>query len=170
MNGYKDIPGYEGLYAVNRSGDIWSYYAGRNIKANRSYRGYYSVGLRKKGLRKWFMLHRLIGQAFLENPDSKRYINHKDFNKANNTVDNIEWVTASENMMHAQRHGRVNTKEQQEKIRDSCGFLTMAQARVIRFLYKTGRYTQGAVGNLFGVSEDVVYHVLKNNTYREYGG
>ncbi len=104
---------------------------------------------------------------FIPNPNNKPDINHIDCNKKNNFVGNLEWVTPSENMRHAQAHGLVNTKEQQERVQKSCGYLTMEQADTIRKLYKSGGYTQKSVGALFGVSEDVVYWILKGVTYKE---
>ena len=170
MLGYKDIPNYEGLYAVNDYGMVWSYRSNRHLVSKLTPSGYHNIGLRVKGDRKWFLIHRLVGSLFVDNPENKQYINHKDCNKINNKADNLEWVTASENMKHAQRHGLVNTKEQQERIRSACGYLTMGQAEEIRSLHKAKSLTQQKLGDMYGVSCDVVYHILKGNTYCELGG
>lgn len=168
MYGYVDITGYEGLYAINRQGEIWSYYANKILSQKHTYRGYYCVGLRKKGIaRKFCLVHRLVANTFIPNPENKPDVNHIDCNKLNNYVENLEWCTASENMQHAKANRLVNTPEQQNKIRESCGYLTIEQANEIRRLYETKKYTQKSVGALFGVSDSVVYWILKNKTYRE---
>lgn len=62
---------------------------------------YLIVSIKEKGKTKTHLLHRLIAMAFIENPLNKPQVNHIDGNKLNNSVDNLEWVTAKENMLHA---------------------------------------------------------------------
>ena len=112
MELWKDIPGYEGLYQVSNLGRIRSLYNykrdGDNILKPRIKRGYYTVGLRKDGVRKWHLLHRLVAGAFILNPDNKPQVNHKDENKLNNCADNLEWCTASYNNNYGTRQERVS--------------------------------------------------------------
>lgn len=114
---WKDVPNYEGLYQVSSFGGIKSLdrLDGRNHRIKGvvmspaiGHHGYYGVRLFKQGKGKSFMLHRLIASAFLgEEPNLD--VNHKDGNKTNNTIDNLEWCTRSENLNHAYkclgRHG-----------------------------------------------------------------
>ena len=67
--------------------------------------GYSIVDLYKNGNRSTKRVHRLVGEAFVPNPDNKPDINHKDGNKHNNSFDNLEWATKSENMIHAYQTG-----------------------------------------------------------------
>lgn len=66
---------------------------------------YLHVDLYDRGSRTTKRIHRLVAEAFVPNPDNKPDVNHKDGNKHNNSVDNLEWVTKSENMIHAYRTG-----------------------------------------------------------------
>lgn len=115
---YRDIQGYEGHYQISNLGNIKS--LKRLIKrcnSNKSYfikerilkqsisNGYYAITLNKNNKQKRFCIHRLVALAFLENPKNKEEVNHKDGNKLNNCVDNLEWCTKSENTLHAYKIG-----------------------------------------------------------------
>ena len=110
MEEWKSIPGYEGLYEVSSYGRVRS--LDRYVKVkNKSYRlqkgkvlspginsyGYLQVFLCCNGKYKIITVHRLIAQAFLPNPDNLPMINHKDEDKTNNNVDNLEWCTQQYN-------------------------------------------------------------------------
>jgi len=106
---WKDIPGYEGLYRVSNIGRVWSVYHSRILSNKKAGRGYLSIQLCKKGVKRRFYIHRLVAGGFLPVPDKERCeINHKNLDKTNNCVSNLEWVTPSENFEHAYRNGRVD--------------------------------------------------------------
>lgn len=63
--------------------------------------GYLIIGLRKNCKRKNFYIHRLVADAFIENPKKLKYVNHIDYNKSNNNVSNLEWCTQKENVQHS---------------------------------------------------------------------
>jgi hypothetical protein len=126
MENWKDVQGYEGLYQVSNLGRVKSLshvnYLGRLrqecILGNRlSDRGYHTAVLYNNGKSKSFRVHRLVANAFIENPNNKPHVNHIDGVKSNNLVSNLEWVTISENQKHAFKTGlnKVNCK------RDSTG-------------------------------------------------
>lgn len=98
----KDIVSYEGLYAVNNVGEVFRLPSGSK-KQTLGKRGYFTVSLYKNGERKTATVHRLVAKAFVPNPQNKPFVNHKDGNKLNNHVDNLEWVTGAENKMHSFR-------------------------------------------------------------------
>ena len=87
---WKDIPGYENLYQVSNKGRIKSLYNykrnGTDILIPRLKKGYYTIGLRKSGKRKWIGIHRLVAMAFILNENNYKCVNHKDENKLNNNV------------------------------------------------------------------------------------
>ena len=97
----KDIPGFEGLYACDTKGQIWSYYTNKFLSPSKSKRGYLHIVLIKDKKRYDYRVHRLIAMTFLENPENKEQVNHIDGNKLNNYLSNLEWVTAEENIEHA---------------------------------------------------------------------
>lgn len=107
------IKGYEGFYEVSNFGKIRSldrlvdgrwgvtHRKGRILTGGLDKDGYRLFILSKNGLRKTHKLHRLIAVTFIENPYGYSQINHKDGNKQNNRVDNLEWVTPQKNIQHA---------------------------------------------------------------------
>lgn len=114
---WKDVAGYEGLYQVSNLGRVKNlkrkvpYAKGmrtipeRILQNHTNKYGYVYVRLYKDAKGKNIKLHRIVAQAFIENPENKRCVNHIDGNKENNRVENLEWVTHSENMQHASDNG-----------------------------------------------------------------
>lgn len=142
-NEFKDIPGYEGIYLINRNGVILSKY--RNGKKKQDYTikkhsrdgdGYHYVSLYNKKQKNCYV-HRLVMETFCPNPNPEIYtqVNHKDCNIDNNNIDNLEWVTSKENSYHAIVHGlwkssrcfeiiQYDFKTHEEKAR----YITVAEA------------------------------------------
>ncbi|HRZ18590.1 MAG TPA: NUMOD4 domain-containing protein [Methanofastidiosum sp.] len=115
---WKDIPSYEGMYQASSLGRIKSLerislcampnggIAHRRIKEKilKPYvikSGYQVVSLSKEGKIKDFLVHRLIAQTFISNPNNKIWINHKNGIKKDNMINNLEWCNPSENIIHA---------------------------------------------------------------------
>lgn len=106
---WKDIDGYKGLYQISNKGRVKSLYKGseRILKPCDDGHGYYHIILCNDGVSKTFKLHRLVAQAFIPNLENKPQVNHKDENKLNNCVDNLEWSTAKENSNFGTRNERM---------------------------------------------------------------
>ena len=107
-----DIKGYEGLYAIDRNGNIWSYPKrnGHGLRKGHwmklyEYRGYMYCRLCKDGKYKNCLVHRLVAQTFLKNPLGKLEVNHINGIKNDNNVENLEWATPSENCQHSYNVG-----------------------------------------------------------------
>lgn len=109
-----DIAGYEGLYAINDRGKVWSYRKNVFLKPFLA-RGYCKVRLYKDGESKQVLVHRLVAEAFLPNPQGLPQINHKDENKKNNCVDNLEWCDTKYNINYG-RHNENVAKSHCKKV------------------------------------------------------
>lgn len=107
MEVWKKIDGFD-KYEVSNIGNIRS--PRKLMKKSISHKGYFIIFLGSKKNKKTLQVHRLVAFAFLENTFNKPFINHKDGNKQNNHVDNLEWCTAKENTRHALNNGLIKTK------------------------------------------------------------
>ena len=120
---WKDIIGFEGLYQVSNHGRVKSlshevirsngniqHFKEKILHPGSMTSGYYFVGLTKNKICKNFAVHRLVTQAFIVNPNSLPDVNHKDGNKKNNNVSNLEWCSGSYNLQHAINIGLVKNQ------------------------------------------------------------
>ena len=109
---WKDIEGYEGKYEISNFGRIKSYAQKKNGKITEGYtdkKGYKTIFLYDKPQHgKWHKIHRLVASAFIDNPDNLLQVNHKDENKENNRVDNLEWCTNDYNNHYGTRSKRAS--------------------------------------------------------------
>lgn len=96
---WRNVKGYEGLYMVSSQGRVFSVASNRLLKITKG-EGYTHVNLTKNKEVKNCYLHRIVAEAFLPNPGNLPEVNHKDGDKSNDCVDNLEWCTASENALH----------------------------------------------------------------------
>lgn len=110
---WKDIPGYEGLYQISSFGRVKSLAKkGGNNKNQKEHfmnfiiNRYVYVSLCKNSKNKQVLVHKLVANAFIPNPDHLPFLNHIDYNKENNRVDNLEWCTAKENSQWSVEHNR----------------------------------------------------------------
>lgn len=112
MEEWREIEGYFGHYEVSNLGNVRStyfydnkgrYHKGRILKLKYDGQGYCEVGLCLDGIVKYYHVHRLVALAFIPNPENKPTVNHKDENKENNRVSNLEWMTMKENANYGTR-------------------------------------------------------------------
>ena len=102
----RDIIGYEGLYAITSCGRVWSYKRNKFL-APREKDGYLNVHLYKDGISKEFLVHRLVGLAYIDNPNNLPEINHKSEVKTENFVNNLEWCSSKYNNTYGTRIQRM---------------------------------------------------------------
>ena len=103
---WKDIEGYEGYYQVSNMGRVYSVKNKMLLKQHLK-QGYFECVLYKNGDRKYIQSHRLVAITFIPNPDGLPQVNHKDENKQNNCVSNLEWCTAEYNINYGSRTERA---------------------------------------------------------------
>ena len=161
---WRDVIGYEGIYQVSNMGRVRRVSGGpgarpgHTLNPNRDNNGYLLVNLCRNGRGTSLRIHSLVCQAFHGHPpDSSYEVNHKNGKRGDNRVSNLEWVTYSENLMHAYRV--LNRK----RIRVSK--LTSDQVRQIRELWATGDYTQTGLGKLFGISQATVWEIINRRIW-----
>ena len=109
----KDIAGYEGLYAIDTDGRVYSYKSKRYLKGGALIYGHKTVLLSKNGKAEMRLVHRLVAQAFIPNPNGLAVVHHIDGNPQNNSVTNLQWCTQKENVKHcidAGKFGKMNRK------------------------------------------------------------
>ena len=112
---WKDILGYEGLYQVSNFGRVKSLkrkwvIKDKILKPTKNRNGYIMIILCKKSMRKNILLHRLVAEAFLPNPHNLPQVNHKDEQKNNNVVTNLEWCDAKYNNCYGTKLNRYSLK------------------------------------------------------------
>lgn len=112
MEVWKDVAGYEGLYQVSNFGRVKSSYTDMVMKQTPNNTGYLVVNLTKNGKQKVRPVHRLVAASWLPLNAQKTFVNHRNGNKHDNRLDNLEWCTKSENAIHSlyklkNHHGAV---------------------------------------------------------------
>lgn len=143
-------------YYVTPSGDVYSTNRRRFIKLRPGVKpgGYEFVGIRTDTVR-YEMVHRLVAKAFLPNPRQLPAVNHRDGDKRNNHVGNLEWVSHAENSRHAKETGLMPADHPKRK-------LTHAQVREIRALQ--GKYKD--IAKVYGICAQNVCNIKRGKTYR----
>ena len=109
---WKDFPNYDGLYKISNLGNVKSFNTKTNHKQPINLKqtmdrknGYLTVSLCKDKVQKIYRVHRLVAEAFIPNPNNYPIINHKDGKKQNNNVNNLEWCTHQQNIIHSWENG-----------------------------------------------------------------
>jgi hypothetical protein len=135
----------------------------RELRGSQNSSGYIQLRLMGRKGSALYLLHRLVAEAFIPNPENKQQVNHKDSNRTNNHIENLEWVTPEENVQHALKSGRMKgnrgekngraklTEEQVEEIREQLG-------RGVR---------QVDIAERFGIGQAHVSRIARNVSWRK---
>ena len=116
---WKDVVGYEGLYKVSNRGNIYSVerkgangrkFGGMMLKPTHQSHGYLHIGLSKDGTYKKKLVHRLVLESFVPNPNGLPEVNHRDEDKKNNYVENLEWCDTRYNLNYGTARKRAAQK------------------------------------------------------------
>lgn len=170
MEKWKPVPDYEGLYEVSNLGRIRSvertvfrkdgttlHYKGKILHPYIGKKGYPVIGLSKNGRAKTYQLHRIVAKCFIPAEEEKDFINHKDGDKANCAAENLEWVTSSENVLHAYR---VLCRRPPRL--GACGTnFTPDEVRAIRNDDRSVK----VIADEYNTSRENIYNIKKRKTY-----
>lgn len=169
------IVGYEGHYEVSNLGRIRS--VERRVKTTNSgvattqlirkkifkpqpaRQGYHQVCLCRNNHRHSYSICRLVAKAFIPNPLNKPQVNHKNSNRKDNRAENLEWVTALENMRHASIQGNLVKGEKNNKSK-----LNTDKVRLIRIIYPLMTFKE--LGKIFGVDASNIGYIVKGITWK----
>ena len=150
---------YDYMYKISNTGLVRNKQTGLilacTIDKHRGYSSFICHGKRKK-------VHRLVAELFIPNPNNLPQVNHKDGNKTNNNVDNLEWCTSQENQIHARNHRLTPTGQ-------NCSFskLTQEQVDFIRSNFKQScpRYNTVQLAEMFNVDRTTISRIKNNNRW-----
>jgi DNA-binding transcriptional regulator YiaG len=168
---WKDISNYEGLYQVSSYGRIRSLdhidRLGRlkkscvlSLRGHSS--GYKLVNLYRNSKRRSYRIHRLVAQTFIPNHNNLPEVNHKDGNKSNNFIDNLEWVTSKENSDHKDKILGKCAKGEHHILSK----LNNKEVKRIRGLLKEGKLTQQQIAEIYNVSDVTISHIKTGKKYK----
>jgi hypothetical protein len=135
------------MASSRRKGNGWQTFPEVELRPRRIGAGYLAVNSKDKGVKKTLYLHRLVAESFLGKPIDSNEVNHKDGNKANNSVSNLEWTTHSKNLHHAISSG-LTTRH----------LLTPDDVRQIRELIDRN-VKRSEIARLFGVSPQAISRI-----------
>ena len=160
----KDVCGYEGLYKVDENGNVFSVRNNKLLKRMMFPSGYEYVHLcNGKGKTKLFRVHRLVAETFIPNPNNLPEVNHKDGDKLNNNVKNLEWCTNLENMRHSVETGLRNIKGEN----NPSAKLTIKDVINIRkeYIPKSKEFGTVALARKYGVTNVMIGKIIRNECW-----
>lgn len=181
---WKDVVGYEGLYMVsnlsrvkkvkrfsnvtrvNKDGRVISFNIPIKeaiLKQNINCKGYYTLQLTKNSFPKTVTTHRLVAKAFLPNPENKPAVNHIDGVKTNNNVENLEWVTLSENVRHAHANNLACVR-----VGSDNSFAKLSEEDIIniRKTYKEGGFTHKSLGEIYNTHSSNIGLIVNHKAWK----
>lgn len=162
---WRPIKRYEDFYHVSNYGRVKSFHKGkvRILKPQDNRNGYLFIGIAINSETKYCLIHRLVAQAFIPNPQGKPEVNHCDGHKLNNHVSNLEWCTASENRQHAYDTGLIPYGEM-------CPWAKLSNVDVKYIRDNPGGLTNRALAEIFGVTESAISQIQCGKYYKQAGG
>lgn len=165
INDFYEVSNFGRIRSKDRiivySNNSTHFHKGRVLKQMNHPAGYKFVSIRVKGISKSFFIHRVVGLTFINNIHNKPQINHKDGNKANNNLYNLEWCNPSENGIHAYKTGlskkQIGENASQSKLKNK-------DVINIKYLYNKG-ISQGKIAKRYNINQTSVHNIVKGKTW-----
>lgn len=171
---WKDIPNFIGIYQCSSFGRVKSLnrvifdkhgflrkVSEKLLKPNLRF-GYPTVSLSKPGALKRFFIHRLVAELFIPNPNNLPQVNHKDGSRDNYSIENLEWTTQQQNIIHAIKIGSFKIRHGEQV---GTSKLEESDVLKIRELYDGGNWTYKKLGKEFGVSSAQICIIIKRKAW-----
>lgn len=160
------IPGYP-MYTISNTGVVFSLNVARELQQTNNHSGYKCVNLTNEHGRKQLKVHRLVMQTFCPVDGMEHLqVNHKDGNKQNNRIDNLEWCSPLDNTRHAIKTG-LKPKMKQRGTNNYNSKLNWDDVKYIREHYNKETCNCAALGKRFGVHQTTIKFVVDNKTWQE---
>lgn len=161
----KDVTGFEGLYTIDESGNVYSVRNKRPIKPVLFPSGYEYVHLCKNGNSKIIRLHRLVAEHFIPNPHDYKQVNHINGVKTDNYASNLEWCNSYQNMKHAQETGLFKTAGED----NPSAKLKWKDVHAIRKEYVKGSKEHGthALAKKYNVTNVMISKIVRGECWKE---
>lgn len=162
---WKEIVAYNGMYSVSNTGLIRNNKTNKILKQTVIKTGYLTVTVKPNGRSskcKCFRVHREIAKAFIENPENKRTVNHKNGNKLDNNISNLEWNTYRENIIHAYDNNLIKFKTGYDS---PLSVLTPEFVDMIRkeYIPRDRKFGLRALGRKYGVPHNTLSNALAHD-------
>lgn len=150
-------------YFVTEEGNVFR--NEKQLKPSKDTGGYLGVNVSKNGIVKRFMIHRMVGECYLDNVNNLPEINHEDGNKSNNRYSNLKWTTSSDNKKHAYNNGLMMApKGEKSKVSK----LKNEDVIYIREKYKPRdkQYNKEKLSTMFNISQRTINDIISNKTWK----
>ena len=162
---WKPVVGFEQIYMVSTLGRLQRIRTGRFLSGSPDHNGYIQVGLTRDHKRHPRTLHRLVLESFVGLRPQGHEANHKDGQKRNNRLSNLEWVTHLENCHHAFTNGL--RKPYQGALGESNPHAKLTRREVQHIRASSGRITQNRLAQQYGVSQSAISAIVQRLTWRQ---
>jgi len=161
---WRYVHGYKGWYDISSFGRVMrvkkvtSTFNGKILNPGGS-TGYKNVSLYKNGKRKYALVHRLVMQSFVGQCPEGNVVNHKDGNKTNNKLDNLEYITPSENVLHAFAIGLRNNRGESQYLSK------LTEDDVCEIRERLDKETQKSIADSFNVNKSTIGNIARGKTW-----
>lgn len=152
-------------YKIQSDGTIYGK-RGSIMKSRLNDKGYPCVNLEINRKNYCKRIHRIVAETFIPNPENKPFVNHKDRNRANSNISNLEWCTASENVKHSVSNGgRINYTRNNYGESNGNSKLSWKQVLAIRELYSSRKFSQNNLAEIFNLTQGVINKIVNNKIW-----